>query len=69
MTTADDDLEKWLQASLAPTEHAHWIASYDLPRESDLHAVHAQLARGIREQRRFCTVEMKNEPGDCNDHE
>ena len=40
----------------------HLDPALRLPSESECHQVHAMLARGIREQRRFRTVEITDEP-------
>lgn len=58
-------LEEWLQASLAGP-----VASkYELPTETELNAIHAQLARGASEQRRFSYVEITDDDGTGDDAE
>jgi hypothetical protein len=57
VAVVSDSLEEWLAASLS----GHVVSKYELPTETDLHQVHAQLARGVREQRRFKCVEMTQE--------
>lgn len=59
-----DSLEEWLEASLS----GHVVSKYDLPSEAQLHAVHAQLARGIREQRRFKCSEIRYDASVSNDN-
>jgi hypothetical protein len=44
-----DSLEECLEASLS----GRILSRNELPSEAEQHAVHAQLARGVREQRRF----------------
>lgn len=56
MSTTDDDLTRWLEASIGGVI----LSKYALPSEAKLHQVHAQLERGIREQRRFTIQEMKH---------
>jgi hypothetical protein len=61
-----DSLEEWLAASLS----GDVVSRYDLPTEAELNAVHAQLARGAREQRRFILFQLTdgdNEPSISND--
>jgi hypothetical protein len=52
-----DSLEEWLELSLS----GHVVSKYDLPSEAALHSVHAQLARGVREQRRFKCSEIQDD--------
>jgi len=56
-TQQSDDLAQWLEASLG----SDVVSRYDLPDEATLHGVHAQLAKGIRESKRFAMVEVKGE--------
>lgn len=58
------DLLSQLEASLTGrvATRVHLDPALRLPSESETHAVHAQLARGIRAQRRFRTVEITDEP-------
>lgn len=58
------DLLSQLQASLTGVvaTRVHLDPALRLPSESELHQIHAQLARGCREARRFRTVEITDEP-------
>lgn len=48
-------------APLAASLEGEFVPNYALPNESALNAVHAQLARVAREQRRFTMVEVKTD--------
>lgn len=57
MTEESPDLAPVLSASLeAVSGGARFVPRQALPREADLHATHAQLARACREQRVFKIV-------------
>jgi hypothetical protein len=58
------DLTAQLEASLTGrvATRVHLDPALRLPSESECHQVHAMLARGIREQRRFRTIEITDEP-------
>lgn len=53
-------LEEQLEASIGKT----FVPRYALPLETDLNAVHAQLARVCRESKRFVKVEITREDDD-----
>lgn len=55
MTTTDDDLVRWLEASLG----GEIASKRTLPTEAQLHAVHAQLERVIRENKVYTITEKK----------
>lgn len=55
-----DDLEQQLEASIGKT----FVPRYALPLETECHSVHAQLARGVRESKRFVKVEITREDDD-----
>ncbi len=55
-----DQLEQALEASLG----GEVVSRYALPDEATLHGIHAALARGCRESRRFAMVEVKGEEDD-----
>ena len=59
------ELLQQLEASLTGRVAHKW----ELPTESQLHAVHAQLCRGIREQKRFRLVEIEYDNSPSNDTE
>jgi len=56
----DTFLEKLLEESLS----GRVVPRYELPREHETHAVHAQLAAGIRESRSFRMVEVSRKESD-----
>lgn len=60
---SDDDLVHWLEASLG----SHVARRDELSREADQIAIHAQLARGCREQRILRTVEVPSDDRACDD--
>ena len=63
MTTPDDDLTRWLKASIGGVI----MSKYALPSEAKLHQVHAQLERGIRESRTFTITEKTHDNGTGDD--
>lgn len=57
------DLADGLETSIAAVAGGgRFVAAWQLPQESDLNATHAQLARGIRCQRRLAVFQVLEMP-------
>ena len=65
------DLLRQLEASLTGrvATRVHLDPALRLPSETECHQVHAMLARGIREQKRFHLVEIEYDNSPSNDTE
>lgn len=52
-------MESQLEHLLSESLTGRVVPKYELPREHEQHAVHAQLAKGTREQRSYRLVEVE----------
>lgn len=50
-------MDDFLEHLLAESLNGRVVPKFELPREHETHAVHAALAKGIRESKRFALIE------------